>query len=345
MVSILESDMSFVDHLLVVQELAPEVARNLRTMLHEFQKIKGIAMQVLEENAYLKGRIVEVEKLKHTNRPTYAEVGREANSTPQDKQSKQNELQRVTLLVRSPDEEEGSTSKIKNTLRRKFEPVEMGFRDIAVKQIRGGIAVSTSSTQALKQLQEKIKEDQDTRQYTTKFVEGPQPEIKLLSVDKEIDSADIPRILLEQNNLDGSPEEIKVTWRKEQKFGSNVTIQLSNRELACEITRRGNVYLGWTRCRVLESVYLPKCTYCARLGHKETTCSSKTPRCTECAGDHYYKECQADNEHKKCSLCKDAGVKGKRHSMWDGPCPTYDQRYQQKRREMGFLTQEESVEA
>lgn len=37
MVSILESDMSFVDHLLVVQELAPEVARNLRTMLHEFQ--------------------------------------------------------------------------------------------------------------------------------------------------------------------------------------------------------------------------------------------------------------------------------------------------------------------
>lgn len=165
-------------------------------------------------------------------------------------------------------------------------------------------------------------------------MDAAEPEIKLLSVDKNVNANDIPRILLEQNEIDGTEEDIKVIWKTDRKYGSNVTLRISNTGLAKEIVQKESVYIGWSRCRVVENIYIPKCTYCSRLGHREGKCYAKKARCTECGGSHYYKECK--EEEKCCALCVDAGRQAVDHSMWDGPCPTFEDKYENRRRELGF---------
>lgn len=335
---ILQCDRDFIDHLLVTQQKAPEAAQDLKNMLDEFQKMKAIALQVVEKNAHLEGRIKELTNIKPNVTRTFAEVTKSnSNEEYQEQRTEETSLERkAILLVRSPDHEqkEGISGKVKTNLVKHFDPAALGLKEVGLRQIKGGIAVTAAPAAAIQKLKDRLQEHHETMHYDTKLVEGPQPEIRLISVDKNVESADIPKILLEQNGLEGSVNDIKVVWRSEKKFGSHITLRIANLRLANEVVQRGSLYIGWSKCRAVENVYLPKCTFCTRVGHKEEKCFSKGARCTECSGEHYYKECK--EKQKRCPLCVDAGKDEVNHSMWDGPCPTFEERYQKKRKEIGF---------
>ncbi|KAL3171780.1 hypothetical protein MRX96_046463 [Rhipicephalus microplus] len=313
------------------------VSQHLRGLLNEFQKVKEIALQVVEKNAYLEGRVRELARIKLAETRTFAEVTRtnlankgrdgENRSTPSER--------KAVLLVRAlEDEEETSSGEVREKLVRHFDPITLGLKDVDLRPIRGGVAVTTTSATAIKNSQDRVMEHEQTKKFETKIVDAAEPEIRLISVDRHVDSKDISRILLEQNEIEGAVEDIKVVWRTDRKFGSHVTLRISDIGLAKKIVQKQSVNIGWSKCRVMENVYLPKCTYCTRLGHREGNCYAKKARCTECGGNHYYKDCR--EEEKSCPLCVDAGKQAVDHSMWDGPCPTFEGRYQRRRRELGF---------
>ncbi|KAH8036895.1 hypothetical protein HPB51_006956 [Rhipicephalus microplus] len=335
--AILVCDKEFLDLLMVTQHEVPQASQHLRGLLDEFQKVKEIALQVVEKNAYLEGRVRELAKTKPAEIRTFVEVTRtnlankgrdgENRSTPSER--------KAVLLVRAPeDEEETSSGEVRERLVRHFDSITLGLKNVVLRPIRGGVAVTTTSATAVKKLQDRIREHEQTKQFETKIVDAAEPEIRLISVDRKVDSKDISRILLEQNEIERAVEDIEVVWRTERQSGSHVTLRISNIGLAKEILQKQRVNIGWSRCRVFENVYLPKCTYCTRLGHREGKCYAKKACCTECGGNHYYKDCR--EEGKSCPLCVDAGKEAVDHSMWDGPCPTFEDRYQRRRRELGF---------
>ncbi|KAL3221954.1 hypothetical protein MRX96_029062 [Rhipicephalus microplus] len=243
-----------------------------RGLLDEFQKVKEIALQVVEKNAYLEGRVRELATIKPAETRTFAEVTRtnlankgrdgENRSTPSER--------KAVLLVRSPeDEEETSSRQVREKLVRHFDPITLGLKDVGLRPIRGGVAVTTTSATAMKNLKDRTMEHEQTKKFETKIVDAAEPEIRLITVDRHVDSKDISRILLEQNEIEAAEEDIKVVWRTDRKFGDHVTLRISNIGLGKEIVQKQSVNIGWSKCGVMENVYLPKCTYCTRLGHGE----------------------------------------------------------------------------
>ncbi|KAH8031618.1 hypothetical protein HPB51_019518 [Rhipicephalus microplus] len=315
----------------------PQASQHLRGLLDEFQKVKEIALQVVEKNACLEGRVRELARVKPAETRTFAEVTRTnlANKGRDGENRSATSERKEVLLVRAPEgEEETSSGEVREKLVRHFDPITLGLKDIGLRPIRGGVAVTTTSATAIKNLKDRIMEHEQTKKFETKIVDAAELEIRLISVDRHVDSEDISRILLEQNEIEGAEEDIKVVWKTDRKFGYHVTLRISNIGLAKEIVQKQSVNIGWSKCRVMENVYLPKCTYCTRLWHREGNCYAKKARCTECGGSHYYKDCR--EEEKSCPLCVDAGKQTVDHSMWDGPCPTFEDRYQRRRRELGF---------
>ncbi|KAL3222244.1 hypothetical protein MRX96_050038 [Rhipicephalus microplus] len=308
-----------------------------RGLWDEFQKVKEIALQVGGKNAYLEGRVRELARAKPAETRIFAEVTRTnlANKGRDGKNRSTPSERKAVLLVRAPeDEEETSSGEVPDQLVRHFDPITLGLKDVGLRPISGGVAVTTTSATAIKPLKDRIMEHEQTKKFETKIVDAAEPVIRLISVDKHTDSKDISRILLQQIEIEGAEEDIKVVWRTDRKFGSHVTLRISNIGLAKEIAQKQSVNIGWSKCRVMENVYLPKCTYCTRLGHREVNCYAKKARCPECGGNHYYKDCR--EEEKSCPLCVDAGKRAVDHSMWDRPRPTFEDRYQRRRRELGF---------
>ncbi|KAL3241397.1 hypothetical protein MRX96_021644 [Rhipicephalus microplus] len=74
--AILHCDKEFIDLLMATQHEVPQASQHLRGLLDEFQKVKEIALQVVEKNAYLEGRVRELARVKPAETRTFAEVTR-----------------------------------------------------------------------------------------------------------------------------------------------------------------------------------------------------------------------------------------------------------------------------
>ncbi|KAL3199889.1 hypothetical protein MRX96_043718 [Rhipicephalus microplus] len=111
---------------------SPKASQHLRGLLDEIQKVKEIALQVVEKNAYLEGRVRELARIKPAEIRTYAEATRtnlankgrdgENRSTPNER--------KAFFLVRAPeDEEETSSGEVREKLVRHFDPTTLGLKD------------------------------------------------------------------------------------------------------------------------------------------------------------------------------------------------------------------------
>ena len=61
-----------------------------------------------------------------------------------------------------------------------------------------------------------------------------------------------------------------------------------------------SVYIGWKRCRVIEDVYITRCSNCSQYGHKSNVCENNQV-CPVCSKNHDLKSC--NNRVKKCNNC------------------------------------------
>ncbi|KAL1420527.1 hypothetical protein MTO96_000503 [Rhipicephalus appendiculatus] len=176
-------------------------------------------IEVVEKNAYLEGRVRELAKVKPAEARTFAEVTRTntGNKVQDGEKGSTSSERKAVLLVRAPeDEEETSSGEVREKLVRHFDPVALGLKDVGLRSIRGGVAVTTTSATTIKKLKGRIMEHDQTKKLETKIVDAAEPEIRLISVDKHVDSKDIPKILPEQNEIEGAEEDIKVVWRTDR---------------------------------------------------------------------------------------------------------------------------------
>ena len=83
-------------------------------------------------------------------------------------------------------------------------------------------------------------------------------------------------------------------------------------EIRSEIVSSGSrVFVGLTRCRVYDRVWVRQCYHCQGFSHIAENCSKKEqdPVCVYCAGSHRSKDC-TNKSNPKCINCKTAKNQG-----------------------------------
>ncbi|KAL3199890.1 hypothetical protein MRX96_043719 [Rhipicephalus microplus] len=137
-----------------------------------------------------------------------------------------------------------------------------------------------------------------------------------------------------QNEIEGAVEDIKVVWRTERKSGSHVTLRISNIGLAKEIVQKQRVNIGLVKVWSFRKTYTSPSARTARDWGTER--ETAMPRRHAARNVEETTTTKIAGKEGKSPLCVDAGKEAVDHSMWDGPCPTFEDRYQRRRRELGF---------
>ena len=73
----------------------------------------------------------------------------------------------------------------------------------------------------------------------------------------------------------------------------------------------GYVYVGLSRCRAYDRLWVTQCFHCQRFGHIATKCPSikEAPVCVHCAGHHISSDCP-DKSNPKCANCSSRAAPG-----------------------------------
>lgn len=101
---------------------------------------------------------------------------------------------------------------------------------------------------------------------------------------------------------------------------------------------QGNINIGWKDAHIVEDFNMKKCYKCQAYGHLAVNCTNRI-YCGSCTGNHYTRECQA--EESKCINCLDANNKYKtnyntQHSTSSYNCPCYKFKVSQIRQTINY---------
>lgn len=315
-----------------VQATTPGNSELLQEIMRYHNLIVEKAAAVIERNAYLQGKLEKSESGIHQK--TYSEVLKQPKETTQPTEEKDGQMPRAALLIRT-DQEGGQTfQEVKRAVQNNFQPEHYGLKDVTLKTIRGGVAVSSVNAEGLEKLSKAITENSETKHLKTRMSEGKNPEIKIIGIDESIPDSEIVGRLLRQNQIPGEEENVKITWSTRNNGTKQISIRLKDREMARKMMSLKKVLIGWSRCPIYENVYIPRCSWCTKYGHTERRCTSEDPICTECSQGHTAKYC--NSQAKRCPACYRNGDTQAAHSMWDRDCPYYKLQYEKLKREMGL---------
>ena len=132
------------------------------------------------------------------------------------------------------------------------------------------------------------------------------------------------------NNLD---DHFKVNFIKplknnHEKFQAYASVSPTLRE-GLKI-HNNKVTLGLTSCKVYDQHHVKRCNTCQNFGHFSRDCTSASPVCAKCAGNH------ATNDFhsalKKCVNCAKKGSASVNHHAYDSNCPTYREEVRRKQK-------------
>jgi hypothetical protein len=156
------------------------------------------------------------------------------------------------------------------------------------------------------------------------------PRLKIIGnfIDEELtyDKETIEDYIVKQNNFFQDKKEIQIVkFTKANQGKPDMLIIETSIRAYNAILKEGSIIINYTRCKVYDANIVPRCYKCARLGHFEKHCTSKSTCCPKCAGSHRLKDCKSNN--MKCINCVSSNENSKRqidvsHAAFDRACLT-----------------------
>ncbi|KAH6935597.1 hypothetical protein HPB50_007008 [Hyalomma asiaticum] len=214
-----------------VQATTPGNSELLQEIMRYHNLIVEKAAAVIERNAYLQGKLEKSESGIHQK--TYSEVLKQPKETTQPTEEKDGQMPRAALLIRT-DQEGGQTfQEVKRAVQNNFQPEHYGLKDVTLKTIRGGVAVSSANAEGLEKLSKAITENSETKHLKTRMSEGKNPEIKIIGIDESIPDSEIVGRLLRQNQIPGEEENPRTDERQRMHYEGAVVRALSSPVLRC----------------------------------------------------------------------------------------------------------------
>lgn len=333
-------DKAFMKVLLPLAAGAEDNEALLDKVLTEFTKLKSITLDATHEVATLQGILTSAQK-KKTEKPTYSQkvTGQIQGKEPReevvnffDHEEREREMRHETNLIVTS----GHLGKdeIRHIIKRKVDPHKLGVPEPEMRPGKEGVVIMATTGKGLQRLEDFIRKDEELRtKLKTRKPKSKTLEIKVIGIDEGLGNQEISTKIIEQNGLNSTGEGVQVikTWKG--KNGKTAIISL-NLQAWQKTKGKTHLNIGWEKCPIFDNTFVPRCNNCAKYGHTQRWCQARSPRCTECGGQHHFKECK--KEDYECCTCTGEGTDTDlaNHSMMAMDCPTFLRRREQERRKI-----------
>lgn len=325
----------------------------MEKIISHVASLKGVIIKVLEENAFLKGRLAErseseqilktVQKTveKQATRPvTYAAAASPASilpvTGPGKSTFKPREESRNTLLIFPKEKLDGQSSQLTEALVKKaINPQDLGLKIKRISKIRNnGIAVELQTASQLDKLQSEPKLSQlvQMNRPRKRF-----PKVLIYDVPQDLTDQQLTEKVYLQNVDQQSQTlgEFSESFKPLFKTGprsvevSNWVVEVHPR-IRNQMLRDQRVFISWSSCKVIDHHIVSRCYKCQRYGHMAKDCKSLKDVCGHCATEgHITKNCPNKNDatKAKCVCCSSVARRGagpmKAHASGARDCPAY----------------------
>lgn len=144
---------------------------------------------------------------------------------------------------------------------------------------------------------------------------------------ESLDESKIIQMAIEQNDIDKKIEGFHMKIVHKTKTRNNyidIIMELDPKTFS-EVMNNSHLYIGLSRCEIIENFHIIKCVKCCEYGHTTKYCRNQTT-CSKCAEEHEEKYCKS--EVLQCPNCSKRNTKFKLnietgHNSWDPSCPSY----------------------
>lgn len=245
------------------------------------------------------------------------------------------------LVVKQKGDSEKNITKIKEDLRNKVSPVEMGVGlQMGRSTKNGGLIISCGDEKNIENVQSEIQSKLGDN-YEVDRPKLRNHRIKVVGVNEDAaneSDEDIVNGIMKQNYLDTGKNDLKVLRRTKvfnRRFNLVFEVDSNTYQIFMD---KEKMNIGWNRCPVYSDYGIIRCFKCCKYGHLAKDCK-ETEMCPRCGGAHESKDCKSDEV--KCPNCVQSNNKyGMRlstdHTAWDiVNCQTY-QRVEQIQRNKFF---------
>ena len=116
--------------------------------------------------------------------------------------------------------------------------------------------------------------------------------------------------------------ELLFTKAKSENDRFKVAVLKMAPEIRSLIGRSGYIFIGLSRCKAYDRLWVTQCYHCQGYGHLSKECPKKheDPCCAFCAGSHGSKSCD-NKDHPKCANCSGKPSKSCNHYAFSRDCP------------------------
>lgn len=244
------------------------------------------------------------------------------------------------VLVVKKKSDQSEPKEIKEDLRRKVNPVEIGVGVSMGRSTKGGgIILNCGNEKEISNVQTEIQSKLGD-QYQVDRPKILNHRLKVVGVNENeyaVGDELIIEKIIRQNDLSADRSDFKMNLlRRTNVFNKrfNLVFEVDSATYD-KIISKEKVNLGWNRCRVFIDYGVIRCLNCCKYGHLSKDCKDKQA-CGKCGSDHNSNVCV--NNFKKCKNCEDSNQRyglslSTDHTVWDvTKCEVYRQSEQLQRR-------------
>lgn len=208
----------------------------------------------------------------------------------------------------------------------------IGFKEIRANGLKktkdGGIAINCSSQAESLKIKELVKNKVGDK-YSVEIPVPIKPRLKILNVSDEMMNDEIIENLKAQNELLEKAEiSVKTVYNKKVRDKNSklfdVVIETSQETSELLLLMKA-VNLGWSKCKVVENIYIKRCFKCCGFNHVAKDCKNNLA-CSKCGGNHQREKCKSKNTKcVNCSvMCQKFNLRlNNNHEAYDKECEIY----------------------
>lgn len=307
--------------------------------LLEIKELKAVVLssnsdikQILEENKLLRA---EVEVLKNivsklNGNATGEIVGQTRGNSYADQLS--------SVVIVKPKDDSQSSSKTKEVLKEKVNPIESQVSGIR-KAAKGAVIIECSNKKVSENLKTAVASSLGDS-YEVKLPAKKKPKFKLCGMSEKFTEEQMINYLIKQNECLKNESELKVlkTIEKIDKFKNKnyEAIVETDTESFARIMNVDKVFINWDSCKVFEYVSLVRCFKCLGFNHFSKECT-RDLACKFCGGKHDSKACNVQNY--KCINCMYYVNELKmqldiNHHAFSNECKVLQRKYEEQRKKI-----------
>ncbi|CAG9771470.1 unnamed protein product [Ceutorhynchus assimilis] len=291
------------------------------------QQLQDQNLQLKEDSGQLKKDLVDTTKkyedIKNRGLPLLTVGSMEKRAI-----SDANVVKSEPVIIVKPKKDQNSRD-TKKEIRRKVNPDGINISKFR-QGSNGTVIIGTENIKHMDSLKNQLSKEMGA-DYEVVVPTKKRPKVKVVNINSSnVDVGDedenITDQLVKGNSLvQDEGFHMRIVKKTENKYKNVDLIIEMDSKTHSRILTQEKIKIGWSRARVFNHISILQCYKCMSYNHYAKDCNSDVVTCSQCGGDHSYRQCNTPTV--KCCNCDRKNKKNKNssldigHSALDRTCP------------------------